>query len=418
VSDSGDQGLDHLRNELLRSRRRFWVRAYLSNETTPPTLRYAEFAAGRQPPGWIATTWAYEPGIFTSAIVTARAAVSAFDTATAPNVLKLGALPCQVALRDQQIHWNRRPSRAQHDRTHLPWPAVEYQLPLESSGNSQLPTGFLTSSAAPSFPSAAAAFNAFFYNDYAVTGVNAPSLGTIYLKVVDDRAAIARVVVRPSVLNVRVVGRQVKRRVLQLNGVHGPQMVPVDKAGLHAIPLPQGLPSDAWLWLLDDEQWLDYRSLGGWGNYRSDDVEIEVTVDPEAELTNLISQGEGQHLEFKRQLPDHTDDAKRTAFKTTVAFGNSGGGTQLFGVADDGQVVGLPHPVATPYFEVETARTGDKTVLVLSIRPAPGTLYALWINKNRPEYFVRRDATTFFAQPEELAAAARTGMAEATRMPF
>lgn len=52
-------------------------------------------------------------------------------------------------------------------------------------------------------------------------------------------------------------------------------------------------------------------------------------------LAELIRQGEGQHLEFKSRL----SDAERLA-RTLGAFANSGGGTLLVGVADDGTVVG------------------------------------------------------------------------------
>lgn len=52
-------------------------------------------------------------------------------------------------------------------------------------------------------------------------------------------------------------------------------------------------------------------------------------------LAELLRQGEGQHLEFKSRL----SDAERLA-RTLGAFANSGGGTLLVGVADDGTIVG------------------------------------------------------------------------------
>ncbi|WP_080056512.1 AlbA family DNA-binding domain-containing protein [Spirosoma aerolatum] len=54
------------------------------------------------------------------------------------------------------------------------------------------------------------------------------------------------------------------------------------------------------------------------------------------ELDDLIRQGEHSRLEFKRQL----SSAARIA-RTLAAFANSGGGTLLIGVADDGRIIGV-----------------------------------------------------------------------------
>jgi hypothetical protein len=55
-------------------------------------------------------------------------------------------------------------------------------------------------------------------------------------------------------------------------------------------------------------------------------------------LTNLCARGEGQSLEFKATLPAQGHDVA----KSIAAFASSGAGQVLYGVADDGQVVGLP----------------------------------------------------------------------------
>lgn len=54
------------------------------------------------------------------------------------------------------------------------------------------------------------------------------------------------------------------------------------------------------------------------------------------ELERLVTIGEGQHLEFKRQVPK----PQRLA-KEVIAFANSGGGHLLLGVDDDGSIVGV-----------------------------------------------------------------------------
>jgi predicted HTH transcriptional regulator len=175
----------------------------------------------------------------------------------------------------------------------------------------------------------------------------------------------------------------------------------------------------AWLWLKSGGEWLDYRSLGGWGAYWPSDVEFEQARDPIADITSLASQGEGLHLEYKVSLPD-TQAQKRTTFKTVVAFANGGGGRMIFGVTDGRGIAGLegrlseardrltdllrdlidPHP----RHRIECLDVDGKGVLALVIEPNDGTLYALTVDKNKPEYFIRREGTTFYARPEELAA--------------
>ncbi|GAB3695897.1 ATP-binding protein [Spirosoma flavus] len=55
------------------------------------------------------------------------------------------------------------------------------------------------------------------------------------------------------------------------------------------------------------------------------------------QLDDLITLGENNRLEFKREL----SSAYRIA-RTLAAFANTTGGTLLIGVADDGKIVGVP----------------------------------------------------------------------------
>jgi predicted HTH transcriptional regulator len=56
-------------------------------------------------------------------------------------------------------------------------------------------------------------------------------------------------------------------------------------------------------------------------------------------IREYLLQGEGQHIEFKRKV-SQLDKIVREL----VAFANSGGGTLLIGVADDGRVPGIKDP--------------------------------------------------------------------------
>lgn len=54
------------------------------------------------------------------------------------------------------------------------------------------------------------------------------------------------------------------------------------------------------------------------------------------ELTRLVALGEGEHLEFKRRVPEGSRIAREV-----IALANSGGGRLLLGVADNGDIEGL-----------------------------------------------------------------------------
>jgi predicted HTH transcriptional regulator len=185
---------------------------------------------------------------------------------------------------------------------------------------------------------------------------------------------------------------------------------------------------DAWLWLKRGVDWLDYRSPRGWGGYVAPDDRLVLPPpeDPVAEVTALASQGEGQHLEYKSRLPPSGNattrrerEAKRTALKDIVAFANGGGGTILYGVRDDGVIVGLDEPVgkardrltdfvrgrvfpSLPHHISQRVVDG-KLVLMLEVEPTERTLYSLLIDVDRPEYYIRRDATTYPARADEIA---------------
>ena len=53
------------------------------------------------------------------------------------------------------------------------------------------------------------------------------------------------------------------------------------------------------------------------------------------ELSQLVTLGEGQHLEFKKRVP-----APERITKEVIAFANTGGGRLLLGIDDDGTVLG------------------------------------------------------------------------------
>ena len=100
-------------------------------------------------------------------------------------------------------------------------------------------------------------------------------------------------------------------------------------------------------------------------------------------ILKQIARGEGKTLEFKETLP-----ASERLAKTLIAFANTGGGKILFGVKDDGAVVGIDnamvpdfmdrisnmahdqiHPLITP--DIYAYSVQNSTIIIVEVYPSP-----------------------------------------------
>jgi hypothetical protein len=347
--------------------------------------------------------------------------------------LKIGPHRVAFQLMSSNFNWVRKPSLALYDELLLPWPSVAYTVSMDNQGTISPPNEYLVGDGdTPSFPTFGAAYNAFYHDNFVVSGTSSPQLGQLSIRFVDGRARIGRIRIRPASLDVWVSGRALNGTRLELNGAEYRVSVDLTKGGRVSFSLPSGLPSDAWLWLKQGTKWHDFRALSWEGN-RIPNVETDLPRDPLAELSLLAAQGEGTHLEYKEKLPDSRDE-KRNVFKTVVAFANGDGGTLLFGVGDGGELRGVKDKLAegrrrvndllrdlidpSPWVRIGAHRLDGRNVLVLEVLPGGGVLYALILDQNKPEYYIRRDGTTFYARPDELAAVIQRGAMTATTIPW
>jgi hypothetical protein len=317
--------------------------------------------------------------------------------------------------------WFRHASRQFYGGIELPWPSRTVTIST-ADGQFNAPGGFLVGSEGPSFPSFGGAYSAFFFDQWTQTGAGQPTFGQLTFRLVDGRARIRRIVARAVSVEVWVDGRMVRGSRLELNSSKDRIEVTVDTSGRISIPLRSGLGDDAWLWLKDETDWIDYRSIYRWGGQQSADVEFEVPDDPIASITSLATHGETTYLEYKRALPEDNPASKRKSLKTIVAFANGDGGTMLFGVDGDdsaGEIVGLLGKPAVlkrqlndlvrdrisppPKFTITGREVEGRFLIQLEVSPGEGTLHALALDLNKPEYFVRRNGSTYYARPEELA---------------
>lgn len=268
-----DQGLidiDVLRDGLAGDERLAWVRAVAGPEVSGKRrLLFAQVTIGPQPEGWHSTNLLYEQCVFMSGSM----AVSEFTELLRTDVelrLSLGSINADFDLADGPFQWLRKPSMAQYDERQLPWPTVLY-TPSFAQRNVNTPPSFLVGEGdTPSFPLFSAAFGAFFFDDYRVTSTRNPQLGQLSIYLIDERGWIERVDQNGRRLAITLGGFDLPASVLEFNSSQFRESRRLIAAGPTIIELAsEACPPDAWVWLKQGSDWLDYRNLQRWGSYVS-----------------------------------------------------------------------------------------------------------------------------------------------------
>jgi len=304
--DHVSTSLDDLRRQLSRSRRSAWVHAVVVPvDDAPARLLALQVRVGPKPNGWRDQTWGYEQCTFVSGRVTSRRVAQWLKGGG--QTFSLGPVRTTITFAENAQYTSVHvPSLARYSNVQLPWPSFVHAPGFVNAGHVNPPHEYLVGTGStPSFPAFGGAFNVFFYDDYAISGVGNPQFSTANIHVVDDRARIRRVRVRPASIDLWLGGSALRDTVVELNGAECRTVVKVEKSRV-LIPLPDGLPSDAWIWLKSGAEWLDFRPLNQWGGVVSPDIEMELPRDPAAELSHLATRGEGPFLEYKEK-PDTKD---------------------------------------------------------------------------------------------------------------
>ncbi len=410
-----------LKDRLTTDRRSAWMKLVIGASVSGPVpVWLAQIVVGPRPDGWETRRWDYPECSFVALELSAGELIRLLNPGS--QQLGLGPDSAELDFVDSTFNWYRLHTRQNYADQEFLWPAL-MTTPNLSQRDRQPPSGNLVASGVPSFPTFGGAYSAFFHDKWVQSGRNNPSLGQMTLSLVDQRARITRVFAGLTALTVWVEGSSVVGANLELNSSTDRDETTVEKAGPIEFPLPNGLGQDGMVWLKGDSGWLDYRSIAGWGGHRSPDVEIEMPEDPEADISALATQGENTYLEYKGRLPDNTKEKKRTALKDIVAFANGEGGTLLYGVDGDdnaGEVIGLDGDPDTLvrrindlvrdyvkpslHVHIKGNDVDGRFVIRVDVDACQGEIRALIVNANSPEYYVRRNGSTYRAQPEELTA--------------
>jgi hypothetical protein len=296
---------------------------------------------------------------------------------------------------------------------------------VATPGNRQLPSHKLVGNG-PSFNDSRIALNAFLTGDY-VNSRDLP-MELAHIRCPETSGWLGPMHVTTSQLTVEVGGTDVAGAILEFFSETERSSIEVAEPGVKTFPLPNGVPQHLWVWLKRGTAWLDYRAITPWTSAKelqAANVAVEVPQELQAVIEALIYGGEGPQVEFKRSLPWQEETKPRNPFKTIAAFANGDGGTVVYGVdRDELTVVGLvddlpasrdqlgqmicAQVIPKPQFTSEFHTVDGKTVLVLRVDPGDSQPYAVIPDKNsrdKPEFYVRRGASTYPAHPADLRAA-------------
>ncbi|MBS1545495.1 MAG: ATP-binding protein [Bacteroidetes bacterium] len=133
-------------------------------------------------------------------------------------------------------------------------------------------------------------------------------------------------------------------------------------------------------------------------------------------LHQMVRQGEGLHLEFKRKasFPDKIA-------REIIAFANTDGGTLLIGVDDDGSIPGVKYPEEESLAIRLALRKHCRPGVVFheNIYPVTEKKFVLeWTipqSRNRPHFFVTDGKKTAFVRRKDQSITASTEMCEVIR---
>ncbi|CUR52807.1 Putative AAA ATPase [Nitrosotalea devaniterrae] len=175
------------------------------------------------------------------------------------------------------------------------------------------------------------------------------------------------------------------------------------KNGISTISIPKD--SDHYLVLLMTKsgELLDKKEIST--AYPSQDSSVIVEI-PSYSLMEMISNGEGKHIEFKSKL-----DNPEPFITSVVSFSNTGGGRIFIGVNDYGEIIGIDEPDAItkkvfewiaqycdPRVDVKPTHSTDLNVIVVDVPKGVNKPYFL----KTGGCFVRHGATDRQATRVEL----------------
>ncbi len=401
-----------------------WIRCAAARVNDEWHETHLEITSGIAPPRFIMRRWNYDEALFASFKIDGSIAAEWLRQGVVTRddlTVKLPTVPA-----GQTVQWYRRSSRQAYGGWEtLDWPMTSYQLagqPLATGRGSGALIGD-----GPSFVRFAEAVASFFCFKLGLGG-SVDSMSPA-LQQQDLAGRISTVRLDSAEVSVGLEGRALEGMTVELASTEpGPsQVLSAAQNQTVRFPLSGALPPGAWIVLKRGSEWID-RKFINYPNTLNPDPGVEIAVEPMTEVMALVSGGEGATVEFKGILPPSGSELRERVCRTVAAFANGDGGHVLFGVEDDGVVVGIGavdaqetcdtvarfvSSIVTPVPEfrvdgVTVAVDDDGSALVVVLTVEEGGQPPYGVNPANPRYYIRRGATTFPASSDQVRTLARS----------
>ena len=417
---STDADLNMLLEEL-SSAETAWVRLAASREQKWE-IRFLEVVTGEAPPGWRRTRWVYPRAMF---LGTSRSGETVANwlrnrrVVVRPHTLSLEGMSEHTYVDHRESGWGGLYEP-------LNWPSDEWRVSFRQEFQGQPPED-LVADQAPSFITFDVAAACLLGVEPSTT--RSFDRSELSFRTQDLAGRLTRVQVRTTEVEVTVEGANLRGAVLELAGNTPGPTVELKRNSRRSVkfPLQDGINPGNWIVMRRGDRWVDRRFLS-FPYATRQQTGVDYLVEPSTRVGVLVSGGEGPTTEFKVELPSDDEEAKRKVMKTVAAFANGAGGSILFGVGDDGEVVGLSSLDSGPKakdrlsslirdwvspaadFDMETVPVAPgrkRRVLILNVKRGGAPPYGVGTHPRNIVYYLRRGATSFPIGPHEVRELAR-----------
>lgn len=235
------------------------VRALLRRSAEIYVVHYLWALVGAEPPGWHPETWQYKELAFVADAMPAGDLAAAL---TPEGTITISGLSASCPAANNQAYGTQQPSYSRYGQPCVSVPTVDFTLhPAERSDASQLPYDMLVGADSPSFPSPDHAYRAFFHGDFSGSPSSGPRGELALIRMAATEAWLGSIRISTKEMVVEIHGDEVKGARLELSGPVNRTESEIEAPGTVVIPLSNGLPKNAWLWIKRGTDWLDYRAF-------------------------------------------------------------------------------------------------------------------------------------------------------------
>ena len=299
--------------------------------------------------------------------------------------------------------------------TRFTMPQTEYSVIPRNRTEQSWPRTPLAGVGRPFFLNEEVAAASVLLGDHSTTANRGIPSEMMLVRIAHPEAYIGNVRVSSAAITVPVLGEYLDDVHLQVFSAGDSLDEPVSEPGEITVPVSSADRADAWVVLVRGQECLDFREISSrWPDSLERQGIVYEPDDLNERLDRLRRGGESETVEFKKEFPKGEGIPR-----TVAAFANGSGGMLIIGVRDDGEIAGIGDDVGAardclhnivrnhvsppPKYELLTCTLEERTVIAMHVEPGDDRPYGVTGKDGPgPRYYIRRGATTWIAESEEL----------------